>query len=121
MHKKLPQDRTLQIVDQMLTAYLKHIGDVDAVLFHRFDEQRVSSLQARLQNGADALSHEDWDGLSQLLRSITLSLRPFPELARDYPAGTLYKAADEVAAYALTLPGEPPSRATPPRGKRYGF
>ena len=116
-----PDQNSLKIADRILTSYLDHIDGVDAVLFRRFDAKAVSGLQARLREGEEALSHADWDDLSLLLRSVTLSLRPFPDLARNYPADILYKAADDIAAYALTLSGDPPARSTPPKGRKYGF
>lgn len=121
MSNPMPDHRTMQIADQMLISYLDHIDGVDAVLFHRFDAQAVSGLQERLRGGAEQLSDSDWTGLSQLLRSITLSLRPFPDLAGDYPADLLYNVTDEIADYALNLPGDPPARSTPPKGRKYGF
>lgn len=118
----LPDQNTLQVADDILTAYLNHAGSVDSVLFNRFDAGAVSGIQARLRQGGEALNKNDWGDLSLLLGSITLNLRPFPELVQKYPSQRLYQVADDIGDYASSLSVRSiPPKITRIRGKKYGF
>lgn len=118
---KRPAPESLRIADDIITSYLVHIGNVDSVLFRRFDAHSVANLQSRLREPVLNLKNAEWNDLSQFLRSVSLSLRPFPDLKEKHSPDTLYKAIDEIADYALTLPDEPPARVAPPQGRKHGL
>lgn len=118
---KAPTLESLRIADEIISSYLLHIGNVDTVLFRRFDAHSVANLQLRLREPVIKLKNEEWNDLSQFLRSVSLSLRPFPDLQERHAPDTLYKAIDEIADYALMLPEEPPARTAPPQGRKHGL
>ncbi len=119
---KAPTSESLRIADDIISSYLTHIGNVDTVLFRRFDAHSVANLQSRLREPVLKLNNDEWNDLSQFLRSVSLSLRPFPDLQENYTPKALYKAIDEIADYALMLPDEPPARTAPPIvGRKHGL
>lgn len=122
----LPSLENLRIAADALQSWLGHAEQVDQVLFGRFTPPQISALQGRLRHAIGAgdatpLPLQDWDDLSLLLRSMSLSLVPFPDLTEKYQRSAFYTAVDQIAEYALTLPEEPPGKVNPPRGRVHGL
>lgn len=123
---KPPSQKALHIAGDMIGAYLDQITHVDQMLFRGFTRDKAARLHDRLGDvlasppDEDPLRRAEWDDLSLLLRSISMSLQPFPDLTEKYRTDDLYAAIDEIAAYALALPDDPPEKITP-RGWAHGL
>lgn len=110
----------LLIAGAALRDYIDAGDAVDHFLFRAFTPDKVAVLQNNVRN-PDRMTRDDWDDLSLFLRSVALSLGPFPVLEKHYTQTQIYDAVDRIAEYALNLPGTPPARGQQGRGPRHEF
>lgn len=99
----VPDSSDMAIAGAALQAYLAAPDGVDRFLFRAFTPENVSTLNHKTQN-PDSMTRAEWDQLSLFLRSVALTLDPFPELEKRYTHGELYDAIDRIAEYALNQP-----------------
>jgi hypothetical protein len=111
----LPGASDLAIAGDALQAYLNAPDSVDRFLFRAFTPENIAVLKDKITTPT-TLVRNDWDQLSLFLRSVALSLDPFPDLDKRYTHGELYDAIDRIAEYALNLPDTPPNRTQQGRG-----
>lgn len=110
-----PAANDLVIAGDALQAYLNAPDGVDRFLFRAFTPEIIAGLKTKIETPKN-LERNDWDMLSLFLRSVSLSLDPFPDLDKRYTHGELYDAIDRIAEYALNLPDTPPSGGQQKRG-----
>lgn len=110
-----PSAADMAIAGDALQAYLNAPNAADRFLFRAFSPDIVSGLKGKIQ-APQNLVRNDWDMLSLFLRSVALSLDPFPDLDKRYTHGELYDAIDRIADYALNLPDAPPNTTQQKRG-----
>ncbi len=115
-----PTADDLLIAGAALRDYIDAANAVDHFLFRAFTPDKVAALQNNVRN-PDQMTRDDWDGLSLFLRSVALSLDPFPTLEKHYTQTQIYDAVDRIAEYALNLPNTPPARGQQGRGPRHEF
>lgn len=112
-----PATSDMVIAGDALQAYLNAPDGVDRFLFRAFTPDNVAALKEKITTPA-ALSRNDWDQLSLFLRSVALTLDPFPDLEKRYTQKALYDSIDRIADYALNLPLADTVETRAPQQKR---